>query len=254
MPAVVARAARARIVLLGEDHEVRDHHRWQTDVLAAIAGRVGVVRVGFEMFPRRVQPALDRWSAGALDEERFLVESDWAHVWGADPTLYWPLFHAVRLHRMPMVALNVERTLVHRVATDGWTAVPDDAREGVSTPAPASARYRETLASAWRAHAGARGDDSAALERFVEAQLLWDRAMAEAIRSALATRPRGIVVGIMGRGHVEHRDGVPAQLAALGAPRPVVLVPWTADRPCEELVPGLADAVFGVDDVPAAAS
>jgi hypothetical protein len=61
----------------------------------------------------------------------------------------------------------------------------------------------------------------------------------------------------MGRGHVEHGDGVPAQLAALGAPRPVVLVPWAAERPCEELVSGLADAVFGIEDlesVPAAAS
>jgi uncharacterized iron-regulated protein len=147
-----------------------------------------------------------------------------------------------------MIALNVDRTLVHRVAKDGWASVPEDAREGVSTPVPASARYRKRLAMAWRAHAASRSDDPAALDRFVEAQLVWDRAMAEAIRTALAARPRGIVVAVMGRGHVEHGDGVPAQLAALGAPRPVVLVPWNAERPCDELVPGLADAVFGVDE------
>jgi hypothetical protein len=51
----------------------------------------------------------------------------------------------------------------------------------------------------------------------------------------------------MGAGHLEHRDGVPAQLAALGAPRPLVLLPWDAARDCADLTPGLADAVFGIE-------
>jgi uncharacterized iron-regulated protein len=33
-----------------------------------------------EMFPRRVQPALDRWIAGETTERQFLGETDWRTV------------------------------------------------------------------------------------------------------------------------------------------------------------------------------
>jgi uncharacterized iron-regulated protein len=250
---VVRRAVAARVVLLGEDHDRAGHHRWQLYVAAAITGAAPHVVLGFEMFPRRVQPALDRWVDGATDEQTFLAESDWTHVWGFDPALYRPLFRFARTQRIPMRALNVERTLVHRVAERGWREIPDDAREGLSTPAPASASYRDRLAVAWHAHRPPDGpEDPAALDRFIDAQLVWDRAMATAIHDALAERPDTVLVALLGRGHVEHEGGVPAQLADLDAPRPLVLLPWNADRPCTELVPTVADLVFGLDDPDAA--
>ena len=246
---VVRRAVAARVVLLGEDHDRAGHHRWQLYVAAAIAGAAPYVVLGLEMFPRRVQPALDRWVAGVVDERTFLAESDWARVWGFDPALYRPLFRFARTQRLPMRALNVERTLVHRVAERGWQEIPADAREGVSTPAPASTVYRERLAVTWRAHRPPEAsDDPAALDRFVEAQLVWDRAMAIAIRASLADRPDTVVVAMLGRGHVEHGAGVPAQLADLDAPRPLVLLPWDADRACSELPKTAVDGIFGLDD------
>ena len=253
VPDVLDRIAAARIVLLGEDHDRAEQHRWQAIVAAAIAGRTPRVILGFEMFPRRVQPALDRWVAGNVDEAALLAESDWRRVWGFDADLYRPLFELARTLRIPMRALNVERTLVRRVADGGWAGVPEGEREGVATPAAASAAYRTRLEEAWRAHQpSGHPADEAALDRFVEAQLVWDAAMATAIHAALAEHPGAVLVGIVGRGHVEHGDGIPAQLAALGAPPPVVLVPWERDRSCAELVPDVADLVFGLTrDTPA---
>ena len=173
MPDVVARAAASRVVLLGEDHDRAAHHRWQLHVIAAIAGRVSRMTLGFEMFPRRAQPALDRWVADELDDETFVAESDWANVWGFDPSLYRPLFQFARMHRIAMRALNVDRSLPARVATLGWEAIPDEAREGLSTPAPAIPTYRARLADAWQAHhPDARPADPVAFDRFVEAQLV----------------------------------------------------------------------------------
>ena len=242
---VVAGAAAARIVLLGEDHDDPAVHRWQLHTIAAIAGTVPVA-LGLEMLPRRAQPALDRWVAGVTTRETFLAESDWRRTWGFAPDLYWPILDFARMHRTPVVALNVERSLVGRVAAVGWANVPSDAREGVSTPAPASPAYRDALSQAWHAHAGSH-DDPAAFERFVEAQLTWDRAMAEALRHAVAANPGRTVAALLGRGHVEHGFGVPAQLAALGETPPRVLVAWQPARDCAQLVPGVADAVFGLD-------
>ncbi len=253
-PDVLARAARARFVLLGEMHDRGDHHRWQADVIAGLLAHRTTVMVGFEMFPRRTQPALDRWVAGELDEPAFLAATDWDTVWGFDPALYMPLFHLARLNRLPMVALNVERGLVARVGREGWDAVPATEREGVGTPAPASPDYQAELDAVFAAHGQAV--DASAGKHFVEAQLTWDRAIAEALVTASQRDPGALVVGVMGSGHVERGHGVPHQLAALGVPARdvVVLLPWDTGRECAERTPDLADAVFGIapGDAPAA--
>src|SRR5438067_100190 len=112
------------IVLLGESHTDVDHHRWQLQTLAALQGRGENLVIGFEAFPRRLQSVLDDWVDGKLTEDAFLKNSEWRQVWGYDAALYMPLFQFARLNHIPMVALNVERTLVARVGQEGWDAVP----------------------------------------------------------------------------------------------------------------------------------
>ena len=175
--------------------------------------------LGFEMFPRRVQPVLDRWSKGELNEADFLREVDWPQIWGFADELYLPLFHFARMHRLPMLALNIDRATNRRVAAQGLASVPSTEREGVGDPAPASSSYRDRLFEWFKKHPAAGRDARAAserFERFVCAQLFWDRAMAEAIAGARRDARRPLVVGIMGSGHVEYGDGVAHQLAALG--------------------------------------
>ncbi len=253
---LLARAAGQGIALLGESHDSAEHHRWQLQTIAGLHALAGDVVLGLEMFPRRVQPALDRWVAGGLDDEAFLAEADWNEVWGTDPALYMPLFHFARINRVPMVALNVDRGLVARVREEGWAAIAQADREGVSDPAPASDAYVDSLREVYRRHLEQRGNapdsadpidrDDPAFRRFVEAQLIWDRAMAEALAAAADALRRPLVIGVIGEGHLRNRFGVPHQLAALGAGDTAVLLPWDAGRDCAELTPDLADAVFGL--------
>ena len=205
--------------------------------------------VGLEAFPRRVQPALDRWSAGQLSEVEFLEASDWRNVWGMDPQLYMPLFHFARMNRLPMLALNVERALVREVNEKGFDAVPPARREGVTRPAAPSVAYVDFLYPIFSEHqpkSDKRGRDDPEFLRFFGSQTLWDRAMAQAIADALAARPGALVVGVMGRHHVAQGHGVPHQLADLGIRDAAVLLPWGPDENCAELAAGVADAVFGV--------
>jgi uncharacterized iron-regulated protein len=267
---LMASLATRSIVLLGEIHDRVEHHRWQLHALAGLHAHRPELVVGFEMFPRAAQPALDDWSEGRSSEADFLKDSRWRQVWGYDPDLYLPLFHFARQNRLPMVAMNVSRDLVSRVGAEGWTAIPQDARQGVSDPAPATEAYRRSLALVFGAKQeslpeghlppqddnGAQGELSAErpdldailesedFARFVEAQLTWDRAMAEALFEARRRNPNALVVGILGRGHIEHGHGVPHQLADLGEESVAVLFPLTADAACRVLEPGLADAVF----------
>jgi uncharacterized iron-regulated protein len=251
---VLDHAASRSVVLLGESHDRVEHHRWQLHMMSALLALRGELVLGFEMFPRRVQPALDRWVAGELTEAQFLQQSDWAQVWGFEAALYLPLFHFARMHRIPMIALNVERSLVREVGRKGGRAVPESMREGVGYPEPAPAAYVKDLYEVYLHHGNAGQAPSAAdpaFLRFVDSQTLWDRAMAEAIRDARRRYPARQVVAIMGRGHTLP-GAVPHQLRALGVADTTTLLPWDGDPDCSDLEPGIADAVFGLDALRAA--
>ena len=261
LEALLERATQAGIVLLGESHDSHEHHRWQLQVITALHSRHPELVIALEMFPRRVQPTLDRWVAGEIDEAEFLRASEWRQVWSFDPALYLPIFHFARMNRIPLVAVNVDRSLVQAVSEKGYAAIPATEREGVSEPAPAIEAYEDMLLTSWRDHLPPDKQQDAALSRqdaefrrFVESQLVWDRAMAQGIAEAARQRPGAVVIGLMGSGHVIHGWGVSHQLQQMGRKAPLSLLPWDRDSDCASLVSGLADAVFGVAEPPRTAT
>lgn len=273
--ALFADLAQKPVVLLGEHHDQAEHHRWQLQTIAALNGRGVKLVLGFEMLPRRVQPALDRWVKGELTKKAFLAETDWWQVWGYAPELYMPLFDFARMNGVPMVALNVQRSLVSRVSAKGWANVPADEREGISDPASPADDYKRSLAEVWamkQAMKAAKAppptgatpasayamperpklDDAKLAEilgspdfqHFVEAQLVWDRAMAQGIFDARRAHPEAVVVGIMGSGHLEGGFGVPHQLRALGSGEAAILLPVEAGEACTKADANSAYALF----------
>jgi uncharacterized iron-regulated protein len=259
--------AKNAVVLLGESHTDAGHHQWQLHTLAALHGRGENIVIGFEAFPRRLQPVLDDWVEGKLTDEAFLKASEWRQVWGYDAALYMPLFQFARLNRIPMIALNVERKLVGQVGQHGWEGVPVSEREGLSKPAPASLAYQRDLAHVYlfkktmSPDAADRSAQAASLpepseaavtealsepafKRFVDAQLTWDRAMAEALAGAKRKFSNATVVGILGIGHVEDGHGVPHQLTDLGIAEVSALIPVSSDAACALVGSTYADAVF----------
>lgn len=251
--ALLREVSQRRVVLLGERHDNPDHHAWQLQVLAGLYALHPDMAIGFEMFPRSVQPVLDRWVAGELGEQAFLTQSGWRTNWNFDPDLYLPLFNFARINRIPMYALNVDREVVATVRSKGWAAMSEGERGGIGDPAPAARDYLKLLAGSFLAHRpGHTGgtevpkEDEKAFHRFVEGQLLWDGAMAQKL-AAIAKRERPpLVVGVMGTGHIAYHFGVPQQLKSLGIDAASVLVPWDDQIGCEDLQPGFADAIFGL--------
>jgi len=156
------------------------------------------------------------------------------------------------MNRVPLVAVNVDRSLTREVAEKGFTAVPAARREGIGVPAPALPAYEDMLFESWREHAPAdqadapASRDDAAFRHFVESQLVWDRAMAQGISDALEQHRGAVVAALMGSGHVEYGWGVAHQLRALGRAAPLMLLPYDRGSDCAELAAGIADAVFGV--------
>jgi uncharacterized iron-regulated protein len=241
--AAVARLAGGRVALLGEQHATPSHHRWQRDMLAALADR-GPLVIGLEQLPREAQPTLDRWVAGEIDEQQFLSESRWKDRWGHDFAAYRPVFELARDRRIPMRALNIDRAFVRKVGREGFDKAASDGKAPISRPAAADPAYVAVLEESFRQHM--REASPAALARFVEAQTVWDRAMAEAIVLALRAQPGARVGAIMGWGHVAHGHGVAHQLSALGVEDSVSAIPVKAGAGCEPTA-AAADLSFGVE-------
>jgi uncharacterized iron-regulated protein len=243
--ALLERMADRQVVLLGEIHDSAEDHRWQLQTLTQLQARRPQLAIAFEMFPRRLQPVLDDWVAGKLSEQEFLARTEWDKVWTYDARDYLPLFHFARMNRLPMLAMNVERSLPEAVGKSGWEAVPEAQKEGIGRPAPPSTEYLRDLRAIFDHHpAKARGE--AAFPFFVEAQTVWDRAMAQRIAQHLAEHPDTLVVGILGAGHVRHGRGVAHQLRDLGVKRIGALMTWDHDEPCARIAKGIADAVLVV--------
>ena len=252
---LMSELAERDVVLLGEQHDRMAHHRWQLHVIAGLHAQRPDMVIGLEMLPRKAQPVLDAWVAGELDEAAFLEASEWHDAWGFDPALYLPILHFARLHRVPLKAINVTPELRGRLVEEGWEGVPAGERHGISAPAEALPDYRQRLMEVHAEHRTAAvetsvdGTPDSSLERFIAAQLVWDRAMAAGLVNAA---DRGeLVVGLIGQGHLQFGHGVPYQLDDLGMGDHVTLLPWTMDDKACELPPeGLAQALFALGEVP----
>lgn len=245
--------ARRQVVLLGETHNIAEIHRWQLHVAAALHAHQPNMAMGFEMFPRRLQPVLDEWVTGKLSTAEFLEKSEWYGVWGFPAEIYLPLFHFCRQQQVCMLALNCYRALVTRVGKEGWDAIPVDERDGLTPSAPPTDGHRAYLhkiTGGVRMPTRDEGDNEPVPDRFIRAQQTWDRAFACNIAHALeeAKDNPPLVIGIIGRGHLEYGHGTPYQLRDLGIDDVAVLLPTSESEHDAEAIRGIGDAIFRLDE------
>ncbi|MBF0588950.1 MAG: ChaN family lipoprotein [Magnetococcales bacterium] len=246
--------AKRRFVLVGETHTDPEHHRVQLMVIQALHKRRTSIAVGMEMFPRAMQPVLDRWIAGNLTEEQFLDESFWYLTWGFDAALYLPILRFLRDERIPLFAMNIERKVVKETRRLGLENLPPDMRRMIPNPAPLPAPYRAELKALYDAHPFmAKG---APFETFAQAQQVWDAVMADSMHQAAQRHPDTLIIGLAGNGHIIDGHGIPHQLRALldhdiqsdpfrpEEPSPIAtVIPWTVDE--DYAHQGAADFAWG---------
>lgn len=200
------RLKEARIVLVGEHHNNAAHHAAQLKIIRSLHEAGRKVAVGLEMFRKDSQKDLDRWIAGQTSESQFkpIYLNNWNFSW----ELYGPIFHYALENRIPMVGLNVPRKLTAQVAYHGFDSLNSEQKgslEGITcnvTP-----EYRNFIGKAYGAH----GHGKMNFDRFCEAQLVWDTAMAVYAVEYLKAHPDTAMVILAGSGHAR-KLGIPTQL------------------------------------------
>lgn len=214
---MLADLARADVILVGEQHDDPNTHRLEAAILQGLLRRGVPVTVSMEMFERDVQPSLDAYLAGSLEEEAFLKES---RPWPRYKTDYREIVELARAHKWPVVAANVPRRFASEVSKGGKAALErlqasDAALVARELRCP-SDKYFERFVAEMNSHPAPGSDKWSdeqkrdTNERYFLSQCVKDETMAEAIVSAFERqngRP-GTIVHYNGAFHSDYGFGV----------------------------------------------
>jgi uncharacterized iron-regulated protein len=218
--AMAARLAACDVVFLGELHDHSRGHELQLQILQALQARTGRLIVAMEMFERDVQLVLDEYLAGHITETAFQQA---ARPWPNYRADYRPIVEWCREQSIAVVASNAPRryvNMVSRLGADALLKLPRASRQWLpalplSMEMPAD--YREALLKLFRAPHGPSANGQAmqgmpSPERLVQAQALWDAAMADSMLSALRRRPGALVAHLNGAMHSDRGHGIVARV------------------------------------------
>lgn len=224
--------ATADAVFLGETHNDETTHRVELAVYdGLLARRDNNVVLAMEMFERDVQPALDQYTAGQIDEPAFLAA---ARPWGQYRTAYRPLVERARLGHLPVVASNFPRALTRRIAMEGLDVLDSlPAAERAHAPAeilPNTPAYWRRVDNAIRGHIGMMPPLQPGDERLTSTQTLWDNAMGESAALALKAHPGSTVLHINGAFHSAYHDGTVRQFTLRSPDAKVLTLDVTPTR------------------------
>lgn len=225
---LIEKLEQTRVVFIGEQHDHAGHHQMQLEVISALAKRQEVA-IGLEMFQAEDQQALDDWTAGtsSVEEFRQIYQRNWG--WWS---LYEPIFTYARQEQIPMVGLNLPRSITRQVALSGFSSLD---QEQVSFLGGMTCSVDATYEDFIRRAIGSHGHGSFDFLNFCEAQLVWDKAMARYMSLYLKQHPQQSAVVLAGSGHA-WKYGIPSQIADLGHIDYLVLLPEVRGRLTRELV------------------
>ncbi len=219
---LIDKLEQTQIVFIGEQHDHTGHHQMQLEVIRALADRKPLA-VGLEMFQAQAQNTLDKWTAGTISETDFrqIYQRNWG--WWS---LYEPIFSHARENQIPLVGLNVPRSITRQVATSGFSSLDE---EQVNFLGGMTCEVDTTYEDFIRRAVGAHGHGSFNFRNFCEAQLVWDKAMARYMSLYLQQHPEQSAVVLAGSGHA-WKYGIPAQIADFGHTDFLVLLPEVRGR------------------------
>ncbi len=239
---VMALAADADYVLIGEGHKNPCDHTVQQQIAWALAQGPRPPAIGLEMVAADRQGVLDAFNQGRLGVDDLSGRLDWDERWGYPFELFEPLFHLAKDKHLPVAALNAPPEIVRKVAREGLDSLTDEEQGMIPAyiihqPAEQEAFLKEVMLG----HEGKDAKDPEQVDRFFLVQSLWDTQMAA--RAVWMRREyRRPVLIIAGAGHVDFGWGIAQRLNVLDRGAAVVsLTPW---RGVENFEPGAADAFF----------
>lgn len=197
----------ARIILIGEEHDNPAHHKFQLELIKRLYRQFPKLVIGVEMVQKPFQRKLDDFINGKISEESFLKSIEYFERWGYDWRLYRDIFLWARENKVKMLALDLPRELVSKVHRSGLQALTEkETKELPETDFQFPLGYRRYLEAVYYLHKFSENEST--FERFYQAQVLRDEAMAETLAEFLSKNPDYKAIVLVGKGHILNRWGL----------------------------------------------
>ena len=208
---MVGEVSKSRVIVIGETHESQAHHDLQLKIIRTLHEGGASLAVGLEMFRAESQELLDKWWRWGMSTEQF--EALYRENWGLPWPLYKDIFFYTRQKRIPLVGLNVPREIISKVARQGYGSLTEAERKKLppGLTCTIDEEYRVLIRKTFSEHARGSGRS---FERFCEAQMVWDTAMAIYALEYLDRNPGIRIVILAGSVHAWKR-AIPRQIATM---------------------------------------
>jgi uncharacterized iron-regulated protein len=224
------------IIYVGEIHDRFENHRLQLQVIRELHLKNRKLAIGMEMFQQPFQNVLDEYIAGTTDEKTFLKKSEYFKRWAFDFNLYREILLFARENRIPVIALNIRKEIVSKVAKQGLNALTEDDLKEVPSEIDLSDReYRERLREVFVQHGNPEGRN---FDFFYQSQVLWDESMAHNLNAFMEKNPGYQIVVLAGIGHMAFGSGIPKRTNRLNHKEYAVILP------SYDIEQGIADFVL----------
>lgn len=225
-----------RCIVAGEIHDNVCTHAAQLAVIenARLLPDGMPLTVGFEQFYRAHDAILDDYVQGRMSLTRMLRATKWEDTWGFDAKLYSPIFEYCRIHRIPMVGLNVPYAFVQQVGAYGFDGLADNLKQflpdNIDLNNEGHFKHFMSLmgwdeSKTYNEFHQTSGRHGVSVERYYQAQVLWEEWMSQSVAMSLNKRPGTRMVALIGSGHVEGRYGFPDRIEKRCQQRPYTIVP-----------------------------
>ena len=220
-----------RIVSIGELHSNPCHHRVEFNIIKSLVEtrNPGTLSIGLECFYRQHQKALDDYVFRHRDFGTLKASTKWDSTWGYDLNYYAKIFNYACVHGIRLVGLNVPYPVIKLVSNYGLANLPADLRRLLPDIDLSNEDHKAQFLELMGVHGEVQAP--AALQRYYEAQCLWDEYMAETASNLIRkdSKAESLLVLITGAGHVMGRTGIPNRIQKRCGQLPFVIVPQQVD-------------------------
>jgi uncharacterized iron-regulated protein len=195
-------------VLVGELHDEPSHHRAQLMLMRALLQAKVPLAIAMEMFRQDAQQVLDGWTRGEVSEEE--MERVFGRNWSETSwVLYRDILRFARENFIPVVGLNIPWEITERVVNEGYESLPEEVRrDWGEVSCDVQDPYKSFIRWAFESHEGHKEEQ---WERFCQAQILWDTAMAVRLLAFREANPTTTIVVLTGAGHA-WMHGIPERI------------------------------------------
>jgi len=203
------------VIFVAETHDNKKSHEMQLDVVRSLWAKKKPLAIGLEMFQTDSQKALDDWIDGSITEQDF--KAAYAKNWSYDWSLYRDIFVFARDNRIPMLALNVPKPIVSKVARQGFASLTPEEKKDLPPAVtcdlnkPQTESLKSTFQAVFKHEANGK-----IFANFCAAQAVRNSGMAMAIVNGRKKHPGRKIVVLAGTWHaVKH--GVPESVASFSS-------------------------------------